>query len=126
MANTIRSKDAGTSTGSGRMTDERLEWHCENWARWMRSGESVTGYPKAAIGLRSVGQSHFDDMAEASDKRCAIACNAIIEGLAPAQAAALYRQYLWAVFRFPRDNFVECLEMGKSAVRSGLEKRGFW
>lgn len=122
-----RTKDeAGTSTGSGSMTDERLEWHLWNWRTWMYSGKTVEGYPMASAGLRSIGQSDFDDMAEASDIRCARACNAIVEGLPPAQAAAVYRKWLHAVYRFPRGNFECCLAMAMDTIRAGLESRGIW
>lgn len=119
--------ETDTSTGSGRMTDERLEWHCRNWADWMHSGRGVQGLPRSSVGLSTGGgQASFDDLADGSERRVAAACNAIIEGLPPAVSAALFNKYLHAVYRFPRGNQEECLERGRQGVRAGLERRGIF
>lgn len=119
--------EAGTSTGSGRMTDARLSWHLDNWARWMRGGRVTDGFPRQSAGMSSGGKSvHFDELANASERKVAAACNAIINDLPPAQYAAISCEYLHAVYRFPRGNQAECLERGRDGVRSGLESRGVW
>jgi hypothetical protein len=109
------------------MDDQRLEWHLLNWRDYMRSGSVTTGYPKHSIGVSTGGgQAHFDDLADASEHRVAISCNAIIEGLPPAQSAAIFSQYLHAVFRFPRGNREECLALAREGVRRGLDRRGIF
>lgn len=121
-------EELGASTGAGRMSDLRLEWHFVNWRAWMRSGcDIVRGLPRASVGLYSGGgRADFDDMADASERRVAVACDAIIEGLCPSQRAAIYHKYLYAVYPFPRGNQAECLERGREGVRTGLERRGIW
>ena len=107
------------------ITPERLEWHLLNWRTWMYSGRGVEGLPRKSAGLTTGGgQAHFDDLADASERRVAAACNAVIEGLPPSQSAAIFSEYLHAVYRFPRDNRAQCLELAKEGVRAGLERRG--
>ena len=123
----VRCATPGTSTGSGRMTDDRLEWHLLNWQLWMHSGHGVEGLPRSSVGLSSGGgQAAFDDLADASERRVAAACNAIIESLAPAPAAAIYNRYLHAVYRFPRDDQEAQFSRGRECVRVGLMAKGIW
>lgn len=121
-----RTKDEpGTSTGLGRMSDERLDWHFHNWKTWMYSGYGVEGLPRSSAGLSSGGgQSSFDDLADASERRVAAVCNTLIDDLPPSQSAAIYNRYLHSVWLFPRGNQAECFEQGREAVREGFERRG--
>jgi len=100
----------------------------------MRSGTEVEGLPRAAVGLSSGGgQAHFDDMADAAERRVAIACDALIRGTPPdyrglpqSQQLALSNKHLYAVFRFNRGDEAEHLAAAREAVREGLERRGIW
>lgn len=118
--------EAGTVGASSRMTDERLDWHFLNWKSWMYAGAVGEGYPKETPGMFSSGNAHFDDMADASERRSAKACDAVINGLVPAQRAAVYHRYLHAVYRFPRGNLDDLLVAARDAVRSALQGKGIW
>lgn len=122
-----RSKDEpGTSTGSGRMTDDRLEWHLWNWSRWMRGGKVTVGFQKETVGMFSGASAHFDDMADANERRLASICDVVVTGLPYSHYAAISNKHLYTVYKFPRNNEEKCLELGMEGLRSGLEVRGIW
>lgn len=126
MAVTVRrTKDEpGTSAGLGHMDDARLDWHFSNWQAWMHSGHGV-GAPRSSPGLTSGGgQSNFDDMADASERRVAVVCNTLIDDLPPAQGMAIYHRYLHAVYTFHRSNMETYLYLAREAIRAGLDRRG--
>ena len=110
----------GTHTASQGV--DRLESFLLDWSRWMRSGETVAGLPRASIGMSSGGASeHFDDMIDRVDRHIASVTNTVIEDLPAAQQCALHHAYLHAVFRF-RD-YETTLTLAKGAVRLGLKLR---
>jgi len=106
------------------MSDERLEWHLQNWARWYYAPAIRLGYPRRTSGLISGASNDFDDLADAAANRLAVSCNAIIGDLVPAQFCALSCEYLHAVWRFPRDNKAKSLSLAKNRIKEGLERRG--
>lgn len=65
-------------------------------------------------------------MTEASDLRCAMITDAIINDLPPAQACAVTHRYLHNVYRFPRDNYPDMLELAKKTIGVGLAVRGVY
>lgn len=107
-----------------------IEFYLENWVRWMESG----GKPDAVPDHASGGAENYSSMDwdacqtayEQMDLRNAIATNATIEDLDPAERAAIYSQYLVAVFRFNRHNFQSVLTTAKLKVGRGLDRRGIF
>lgn len=104
-----------------------LDWHLSNWARWMSLDRVTRGAPTRACGCTSWGDSWDNDTAESRYERKQAACvNALIDGLNSAQRAAVYHQYLEAVFRFPRDNYAQLLIEARAVIAKGLWSRGMW
>jgi hypothetical protein len=105
-----------------------IDWYCINWARWMRTGEQVQGYPHKVNGMvnRSIF-SAWEDMTEAMDRRLAAITDSVINDLVPAQSCALHHAYLDAVYRFSEKYpFHRALEDGKDNLMAGLKKKGVW
>lgn len=108
-------------------TPERVEFHLDLWKRWKASGQHEGAYGSVAVGLSSGGASQaFDDMADASERRCARTVDVLIEDLPPAERCALHHEYLHAVFRFPRNNLDQLLASAKRAIGRGLAAKGIY
>ena len=120
--------EVGTSTGSGRMTDERLLWHFWNWAAWMRGERGVRGAQCRSVGLSSGGgyEKHVVDLEREVDLRVARTCDVVIGDLPHAQQMAISNEYLNTVYRFLRTTQAEQIEKAREAVRAGLERKGVW
>lgn len=110
------------------MTDERLAWHLENWARYIKHDESeyaALNYPDHAVGFIN-GIMHTEDskeLAEAeADLNDAIAMDALIDSLEPYHIAVIYNYWgfeLWS--RQPKEtDYPEACE----AVKVLAMKRG--
>ena len=111
----------------GGMSEARLEWHFDNWRRWMRCGSVTDGYPSKGAGCVGGGYSRtLDDMMDTSDIRVAGIVDALVCSLAPAESAAIHHEYLYAVFRFPRGDFAQTLECGRLKVAKWLVSRGIY
>lgn len=83
------------------LSEERLDWHLENWAVW----ESATWDAELAYTL-TPGFSmsvDFDQMCAEMDRNCAVATKAAIESLTPVEACAVFNKLCKAVFRFRDD-----------------------
>lgn len=105
----------------------RLEWHADNWRRFMRKDDVTEGYPRTAAGCVGGGYSQtFDDMVDAQDVRVARVFDSLVNSLTPVERAAIYHEYLYAVFRFPRGNFEEALERGRYRIAAWLVIRGVY
>jgi hypothetical protein len=110
-------------------TPERVEWHLDNWRRWMRSGQEVDGHARQSSGLSDGGTSKgFDEMAEAEDRRCAKVVDAILDYLPPHQRIAVYieRRIMLRVTRFEQANYDQNLKLAKAALGRELARRGVW
>lgn len=84
----------------GGMPVWRLEWHFDNWRRWMRKDDVTDGAPGKACGCVGGGYSQsFDEMVDAADVRCARIMDALVNSLTTVERAAIYHEYLYAVFR---------------------------
>lgn len=109
------------------MSEGRLEFHFDNWRRWMRKDDVTEGAPRVAAGCVGGGYSQsFDDMADASDIRCARIVDALVGGLKPTERAAINHRYLYAVFNFPRDNFEQLLCSARTRIAALLVIRGVY
>ena len=122
----------GSGFGRGSLSADfgspgRVEWHLDNWRAWKRSGPKQGAWGQAAVGLSNGGASQdFDDMAEASVRRCAVIVDTLIHDLPAAQASAIHHAYLAAVFRFPRLDYVQCLAEARRRIGRGLAKKGVY
>jgi hypothetical protein len=120
------------STNTSTMSEARLEWHLDNWAEWQFKRENRGGYPTRAsggIGLRA--SNTFDSMVQAADDRCARAVEAILDGLMPAERAAVWHFHLGVdfnvqVFRFPHVGYgaERLYEQAREKIRKGLVSKG--
>lgn len=109
----------------GGMTVCRLEFHFDNWRRWMRKDEVTEGAPRQAAGCVGGGYSQsFDDMVDAADVRCARIVDALVNSLSPVERAAIYHEYLYAVWRLT--GLKETLERARTKVAVWLVSRGVY
>lgn len=111
----------------GGMAEGRLEWHFDNWRRYMRKDDVTDGYPGKAAGCVGGGYSQtFDDMADASDVRVARILDALVSSLTPIERAAIYHEYLYAVFRPTRESLEEILIRARFRIATWLVARGVY
>ena len=111
----------------GGMPEGRLEWHFDNWRRWMRHDATANGYPGKAAGCVGGGYSQsFDDMVDAADVRCARIVDALVNSLSPTERAAVYHKYLYAVFRATRGSLEQSLARARLKVAEWLVIRGVY
>lgn len=111
----------------GGMSEARLEWHFDNWRRWMRKDHVTDGAPGKAAGCVGGGYSQsFDDMADASDIRCARIVDSLVSSLGHLERAAIYHEYLYAVFRHGRGQLEQALRAGRLKVAGWLVQRGVY
>lgn len=107
-----------------------IEFYLENWARWMDSGGKPDELPDHASGgaenYTSMDWETCDKSYEQMDLRNAVMTNAVIEDLGPIERAAIYCQYLAAVFKFNRHDFNAVLRLAKLRIGRGLERRGIY
>ena len=68
--------------------------------------------------------SDFDGMCEQADRVAARAVDAILEGLAPSEQAAVRHLHLGVAWRFPRNNMLDLYEKAKMKVGIQLRARG--
>jgi hypothetical protein len=81
------------------MNESRLKYYLEVWKEWMLSERYGRGYPSKAAGFSSSGIGGFDDLSEQVEKADALAVDAVIEGLHPAQRVAIHHFHLSAVYK---------------------------
>lgn len=110
------------------MDPDRLEFHLENWSRYMRSPGLMIWYKNKASGTVGGGYSQtFDELCDGADLACAEAVNAIINGdLTPAESCAVHHEYLEAAYRFPREPIDVVLPRARQKIADGLERKGIW
>ena len=108
------------------MSEARLEWHFDNWRRWMRHDAVANGAPGKAAGCVGGGYSQtFDDMVDAADIRCAMIVDALVSSLTPSERAAVNHHYLYAVWRL-REPVQQVLDRAKRKVAEWLVARGVY
>jgi hypothetical protein len=109
------------------MSVARLEFHLENWKRWMKHDNVTDGYPGKAAGCVGGGYSQsFDEMVDREDVRCARIVDALVASLSPVERAAINKRYLYAVYRFPRNNYQEVLYTARLKIAGWLVMRGVY
>lgn len=105
------------------MTDERLEWHLENWAEYCKHGRHVRGWASRSIGLRTLAGPDFDEQVEAADKRCAEAVDAIVWELPREQRESMNARYLKAIWTLKPLDRPPVMEAARKTIKAGLVKR---
>lgn len=95
--------DAYGSPTDGGDDDERLAWHLDNWAAWMRSGRYGRGMPTKIPGLRQTGGADFEGMVADVDVRLARVIDAIIDSLPLAERTVIHHVKLGSVWRLALD-----------------------
>ena len=95
------------------------------WAQWQRAYAPRLGYPSKSLTCYSEGSRDFEGMCEDADNQTFAAVDACVQDLVPAQRAAVLRRYgIAAVFRFPRDNYEQCLLMAHEVLIKALPRKG--
>ncbi len=96
-----------------------------DWADWQRQHHINTGYPQKAAGFSGTGLSSFEDMCDQSDSVVMISIDTAIDGLIPAQRAAINRCYgVCSVFRFPRENYETLLNVAHTELAIIVKRKG--
>jgi hypothetical protein len=115
----------GGLSGASLLAADRVDWYLWNWGQWHFLGRTFfgEGYDSHASLCASNCSREFDAMYAEMCERCALAVEAIIDGLPPAPRAALHHAYLEAVYGL-RD-YAAALAAGMAAVQRGLTARGF-
>jgi hypothetical protein len=114
------------------MTDERLAWHMENWAEYMRNDRSEIrelGFPAESVGFIQ-GVTHSEDSAmlaeQEADLKDAHAMDAIIDSLLdidPYLYSVVYKYHgfrLWTKQPKDTDYPDACAVIKQLAMKRGL------
>jgi hypothetical protein len=110
------------------MTDERLAWHLENWARYIASDSMeyrALGFPAESVGFEpaeSVTADSYEIEEDADNMRNAVAMDAIIDSLQPHNKWAVYKSQGLMVTEM-RD-YEGALEVAHAMIRQLAMKRG--
>ena len=95
------------------------------WAQWQRAYAPRLGYPSRSLTCYSEGSRDFEGMCEDADNQTYATVDACVQDLVPAQRAAVMRRYgIAAAFRFPRDNYEQCLLMAHEVLIKALPRKG--
>lgn len=87
--------------GKYALSEERLDWHLDNWSVWESSAwDAELAYTMTPGYSMSVD---FDQMCAEMDRRCAETTKAAIESLTPVEQCAVFNRLCKAVFRFRDD-----------------------
>ena len=107
------------------MTQDRLEWHLENWATWMKRSFNRLGYPSKSLCFSSGGSSgadEFEVMCEDSDTRSASIVDKVIDSISMPQRTAINHHWLQVKHHYPTQSLD--LEEAYEAIIKILIKRG--
>lgn len=107
----------------GREDYDRLNWHLENWKRWMETGGNTVFHVGGGVGLR--GFTHYDTDGEydKSDNHTAVMVDAVIRGLKKIEYEALACEYLGEIWRSTTPLHL-VLVVARHGVRIGINRRG--
>ena len=110
------------SDGKYALSEDRLNWHLDNWAAWESSAwDAELAYTLTPGYSMSVD---FDQMCAEMDRRCAYTAKAAIESLSPVEQCAVFNKLLKAVFRFPREDSHQTWIRARWRLAHDLYKRG--
>ena len=95
------------------------------WAQWQRAYSPRLGYPSRSLTCNREGSEEFESLCDAVDSQTFASVDACVQDLVPAQRAAVMRRYgIAAVFRFPRDNYEQCLMLAHDVLIKALPRKG--
>lgn len=86
------------------MNLQRLEWHLENWADYMKRDSNKLGYPQRSLCIAGGGGSvrdAFDIMCDEADIVSAKAMDSIIDSISKPQRAAINHVWLKVGHHYP-------------------------
>ena len=111
------------------ISEDALDGHLENWARWLRSGGGVLGYPHASVGITPSHNASCEEgseiLNEINDRRNAAIMDVLIWQLPPAQCAAIHVfKGINATFRFPRENYNVVLREARDRLAVWADEKG--
>lgn len=107
------------------MDIQRLEWHMENWAEFMRRPSHRLGYPSHSMCMISGGESTQDSftvMCDEMDIQSAKQIDALIDSLPLNQQNAINHRWLHAVFKMR--NYADSLSDAMDNLMTMAERRG--
>jgi hypothetical protein len=106
------------------MSTERADWHVDNWAQWMHGRGTGLGYPSRASGrMGKSGSTDFDQMVASADVRCAVAVDALIDGMTWTQRKAIYSVKLGNQWTSPLP-LDDVYQQALSDLAAALTRRG--
>lgn len=96
------------------------------WAAWHCRDRGVDGFPAASnVCTSGYCSASFEDLCVDADEWRSMVVDCCVDELVPAQRAAIMREYgIAAVFRFPRNNFAEMLDLAHKALLTSLPRKG--
>jgi len=114
-----------TSDSRNENEHPRLDWHLDNWARYMRENDADELDCKI-VDFWQVGGSDFDTMADSMERRCAVAMDVIVSDLPIAERLAVHHRHLHAVWRINRVGVTmeQVYERARLSVSDGLRRKG--
>lgn len=107
--------------GTYGLSEDRLDWHLENWTRW----ESARWDAELMVTM-SEGHSStkdFEQMCMEMDQNHAQITKAAIESLTPVESSSVFCKLVRSVFRF-RDSIDEVWMRARWRLRKDLYRRG--
>jgi hypothetical protein len=101
----------------------RLDWHLENWARFMRHG-GLDDLDTKMPSWWASGSSDFDMMADRAEVQQAEAFDALVVGLLVDERIAVHHVHLGAVWRMHRQRMQDVYERARVSLSDGMRRKG--
>ena len=109
--------------GGSWMDDPRLDWHLDNWARFMRVG-GLDDLDTKMPSFWSSGASDFDTMADNAEAQQAEAFDALVVCLPIDERIAVHHVHLGAVWRMHRQRIEDVYERARLSLSDGMRRKG--
>ena len=101
----------------------RLDWHLDNWARYMRE-QDVEELECKIVDIYQSGSADFDTMCDHMERRCAIAMEALVNDLPLPERIAVHHFHLGAVWRMHRVKIEDVYLRARAGLSVGLRAKG--
>ena len=103
----------------------RIDWHLDNWARYMRERD-VDELECKIVDVYQSANADFDDMCDAMERRIAVAMDALVSDLPLAEKVAVHHKHLSAVWRFnrPGSSMEDVYQSARENLSEGLRRKG--
>lgn len=104
---------------------ERLFLILRDWSNWNARYSPRLGSIGRSSTIRGADSKSFDDLCDEAESNAFKSIDAAVDDLPPSNRAAINRCYgLCAVFRFPRENYEDCLSDAHARLLVSLKKKG--